>query len=116
MQVKNLPQHQREAEKLIRKAAEKEEKEAVAALHDEVTNVTGEKSNKEDAVRVKEIETVVFIPTTEGSKLKKILQEKDDNLCRIAGSPTVRFVEKGGPTILDQVGRNNPWAGDWFCP
>ena len=24
-------------------------------------------------------------------------------------------MEKGGPTILDQVGRNNPWAGEWFC-
>ena len=31
-------------------------------------------------------------------------------------SPKVRFVERAGTTVIEDLGRNNPWAGEWFCP
>ena len=29
--------------------------------------------------------------------------------------PKVRFIERGGPTLMDTVGRNNPNAKEWYC-
>ena len=65
---------------------------------------------------IKEIETVVFLPATPGSRLKKDLQEADEILCKTTNSPTVRFVERGGPTLMELVGKSNPWSREWFCP
>ena len=56
---------------------------------------------------VKLVETVVFVPTTPNSGLRKILQKADDQLCLSVNSPSVRFVERGGPTLMETVGRNN---------
>ena len=105
--VKNLPQHLREAEKNVRLAARKGEKEG-KVMSGEKETMEGRNDYVEGSIRVKEVEAVVFIPAMAGSMLRKTLQEKDENLCKIAGPPTVRFVETCGPTILDQVGRNNP--------
>ena len=60
---------------------------------------------------VKVVETVVFVPTTPNSNLRKLLQKADDQLCLSVNSPSVRFVERGGPTLMDTVGRNNPVQG-----
>ena len=65
---------------------------------------------------MKEVETIDFIPTTPESKLRMVLQNIDEDLCRTTNSPTTRFIERGGPTIIDRVGRNNPWAKEWICP
>ena len=72
------------------------------------------KPQKEKAVpgAVKEVECVVFVPATPGSKLRDILQEKDNTISEIMGAPALKFVEKGGPTILDKVGQSDPWKGD----
>ena len=64
---------------------------------------------------IKNIETVVFIPATPGSQLRKKLQEADDLITKATNCPPARFVERGGPTIVDTVGRTNPMAGEWYC-
>ena len=66
--------------------------------------------------KLKEVETVVFVPATPDSILRKSLQEADEVICKTTNSPTVRFVERGGPTLMDLVGKNNPWSRDWYCP
>ena len=55
------------------------------------------------------VETVCFVPFTAGSQLKKQLQEKDDTLGVTLGFPRIRFVERGGTSILDEVGSSSPW-------
>ena len=62
------------------------------------------------------METIVFVPATPDSVLRKNLQKKDEELCRTTNSPTARFIERGGTTLIGLVGRNNPWAKDWACP
>ena len=32
------------------------------------------------------------------------------------GSPKVRFVERAGLTIMEELGSNNPWSTEWYCP
>ena len=65
---------------------------------------------------IKNIETIVFVPTTPGLQLKKQLQEADNIVCQTVNLPSVRFVETGGPTIIELVGNNNPGAKEWWCP
>lgn len=72
----------------------------------------GEKNRKQGTVVV---ETVVFVPYTPQSALKKKLQEADDCLTSSLGRPRARFVEKAGGTIVTQVGRPNPWKADIRC-
>ena len=57
------------------------------------------------AGKVKEVECVVFVPSTHGSRLRDILQEKDDQISTMMNSPALRFVEKGGETVVERVGR-----------
>ena len=54
--------------------------------------------------RTKSLETVVFIPSTPGSRLRIHLQDADDRLVTSINSPSVRFVERGGPTLMETVG------------
>ena len=56
-----------------------------------------------------------MFPSTPESKLRKNLQEVDNEICKITNSPGVRFLERGGPTVMDTVGRTNPGGRDWFC-
>ena len=39
--------------------------------------------------KIKVVETIVFIPATPDSKLKKELQELDNEMCKITNSPVV---------------------------
>ena len=59
---------------------------------------TENETEPETELESKEVEAVVFLPATPDSKLRKLIQERDEILCKAAGSPTVRFVERGGPT------------------
>ena len=34
----------------------------------------------------------------------------------LLNTPAVKFVERRGTTIEDDLGRTNPWSLDWFCP
>ena len=74
-----------------------------------------EEDNVKDFKKVKNTETVVFIPATPRSELRKRLQEADDLITKATNCPPARFVERGGPTIVDTVGRTNPLAGEWYC-
>ena len=65
--------------------------------------------------KVKEIECVVFVTATPGSKLRDMLQERDNQMAEIVGAPALRFVEKGGDTILDIIGQSDPWKGETYC-
>ena len=64
---------------------------------------------------MKVTECVVFVPATPGSKLRDILQRKDDELSEMLGIPGLKFVEKGGRMILDRIGLNDPWKTETFC-
>ena len=57
---------------------------------------------------IRNIESVVFVPLTLGSALKGKLQEMDEYICKATNVPSVRFMERGGPTLRDQVRRTNP--------
>ena len=57
---------------------------------------------------INNIETVVFLPTTLRSVLKKKLQEMEDCICKATNFPYMRFVERGGPTVMETVGKSNP--------
>ena len=61
------------------------------------------------------VETVIFVPYTPQSILKKKLQEADDCLTSSLGRPRARFVENAGGTIVTQVGRPNPWKAEIWC-
>ena len=53
----------------------------------------------------------MFVPYTQDSILKRRLEELDDRVGEATGNPAVRFVERcGGGTIIDLLGRSNPWA------
>ena len=86
----------------------------------EKTDSTGQKPNKEgkpgEGEKILNVETPVFIPFTKESALKKRLQDIDKLIGEATRSPAARFVERcGGATIVDLLGRNNPWAADWCC-
>ena len=102
--IKDLPWTSQEKEKEGRKSYWKE-----ARGTDE-----GEKDSS--FKWVENTETVVFIPATPGSVLRKKLQEMDYGVTKATNSPTVRIVDRGGPSIVDIIGRTNPLAREWFCP
>ena len=73
--------------------------------------------NKEGkATQIIQIETVVFIPATPGSELKARLQRQDNIMCQASNCPKVRFLERAGTTLIEELGKNNPWASEWYCP
>ena len=65
--------------------------------------------------KVREMECVVFVPATPGSRLRDTLQKEDDNMSQALNAPSLRFMEKGGTTIQEKVGQSDPWKGDTFC-
>ena len=48
--------------------------------------------------------------------LKNTLQDTDNVYADQLKIPRVRFEERAGPTINDELGKSNPWAGQWVCP
>ena len=69
------------------------------------------------------MEGVFFVPHTAGSKLKKALQSQNEHLAQSLKVPSLRFVERSGTTIIEDVGQSDPWALDkcfergdcWHC-
>ena len=57
-----------------------------------------------------ETEAVMFVPPTPGQELVKLLQEGDDRAREGTKQRRVKFVERGGETVKDQLCRNNPWG------
>ena len=83
----------------------------------EEKETSGKNGDKEKPAqgKVREVECVVFVPATPGSRLRDTLQKEDDNMSQALNAPSLRFVEKGGTTIKEKVGQSDPWKGDTFC-
>ena len=62
------------------------------------------------------IETVVFVPYTPNSELRNTLQKKDNEYAAMFSCPRVRFVEREGITITEELTASDPWAKETFCP
>ena len=45
----------------------------------------------------------------------KKLKRSDELLTKCTGAPDVRFVERAGRTVIDLLGRSNPWAAEQGC-
>ena len=44
------------------------------------------------------------------------MQDVDNKVGEAMNTPACRFVERvGGGTIIDLLGKSNPWTKDWFC-
>ena len=52
-----------------------------------------------DGVLEREIETVMFVPYTDGSKLQRQLQTADDEFIAKGTQKRIKFVERGGQTL-----------------
>ena len=67
-----------------------------------------------DEVKVEEkikAESVIFIPYTPRSELKKKLQEWENMFSRTMKIDRIKFVEVGGTKIKNLVVKMNPWEG-----
>ena len=62
------------------------------------------------------VEAVVFIPFTPGSKLQKKLQAADNQFSDMHNMPRLRFVERAGVKPVEDLGTLDPWAGEYYCP
>ena len=65
---------------------------------------------KKNTERVKEVEGVVFVPYPPDSKLRNALQSQDEMLAAALQAPSLRFVERLGTTIVQDVGQSDPWT------
>ena len=59
----------------------------------------------------REVETVMVVPYTNCSKLQKEIQEADDNFVMGGTGKRLRIVERGGQSLEQILGRNDPWGG-----
>ena len=101
-----------------RKGGEEEgEREGVVRnKEDEIEREEIETKNEKADDGVKEIEGVIFVPFTPGSKLRESLQRQDEMLAEALNVPSMRFIEKAGTIVIQDVGQSDPWAVDQFCP
>ena len=63
----------------------------------------------------RDFETVMFVPFTEGSRLQKLLQSSDNEFISKGNNKRIKFVERGGTTLEQVLGRSDPW-GSRGCP
>ena len=111
---KDLPFHVQKVELETRKMKLRKEEEEGTSQTDRKVGGQGQATpppNKEEKVtQIKQIETVMFVPATPGSELKTRLPRQDNILCQASNCPQVRFVERAGTTLMEELGKNNPWA------
>ena len=86
---------------VMEQQARKEERKRTKQESPENVKTEGERYS----AGVKLVETVVFVPTTPNSSLRKLLQKADDQLCLSVNSPSVRFVERGGSNLDGNYGQ-----------
>ena len=58
----------------------------------------------------REAESVVFIPYTKNSTLRKQLQVEDDKVTKILGIPRTKYIENAGTKISSEIIVKNPWV------
>ena len=54
-------------------------------------------------------EGVVFVPSTPGSKLRKVLPVVDGKFTKVQGIKNVKFVERGGTMLTELLVKSNPF-------
>ena len=62
--------------------------------------------------QVQPTESVLFLPYTPNSSLKKTIQEIEGKLVGRRPTGRVRIVERTGPTIFQLIGNKSPWTND----
>ena len=56
------------------------------------------------------VESVIFIPHTANSSLRRCLQETDDEMTRVLGMGRTKFIEEAGVKLSSQLVVKNPFA------
>ena len=70
----------------------------------------GESSKTKEGLT--EVESVLFIPHTPGSRLARLMQEVDDSISKITKGKRIRIVERRGDKVIDQISKADPWEMD----
>ena len=91
--LKDLPHYQHQ-EKESRKEGRKPIATDVRGARKGSPAPSRKQGREQEDTKVKEVETVVFVPATPDSALKTILQNQDNNICIAMNSPQVRFIEE----------------------
>ena len=60
--------------------------------------------------------STLLVPYTVGGILQSSMQKAEDKFVELTGSQRVRIVEKGGETLGNLLGRNDPWSSRRVCP
>ena len=79
------------------------ENQSKGASHTNTTKPGGETSDQE-----REIITAMFIPGTPGSRLRRMLQSKDDLFAKLHNTSSVRMVENGGVKLSALLCKADP--------
>ena len=58
----------------------------------------------------------MLVPFSVGSVLMREVQAAEDCFRSLIGGPRVRVIEKGGDTLINTLGRYDPWAARRRCP
>ena len=72
---------------------------------DSTAKKTEEGVTKDD----RQVEGVIFVPFTTGSKLRSCLQNEDDKLIRTMRMPRLMYMERPRRTVADFLVEKDPW-------
>ena len=107
---KDIPHYLKDQEIRTRKREGNTKKADLPPQEIEETEYSIEGGGVQETSReVKEVETIIFIPSTPDSILKTSLQNQDNQIAQATNTPQVRFVERAGTTIMEELGRTNLW-------
>ena len=70
---------------------------------------------REEQGEVKKTVAILLVPYSVGGILQKKVQNAENSFVEIVGGECVRVVEKGGETLLNMLGRNDPWSSRRSC-
>ena len=108
-QAKDIPSVVRQIESMARREVNKKSPKS--------PNKETQGRETSDSVRKEAFPTTIKeVEATPDSKLKRRLQKSHEKICKVTNSLTLRFVERERPTLIDIVGRNNPWTKEWSLP
>ena len=106
-----IGRRKRRIQKVLGKSTWFKKKRKVTRSEGPNQNYRKNKPEAKNEVLEREIETVMFIPYTEGSRLQKELQEEDDCFISKGKQKRIKFIERGGQTIEQLLSRSDPWSG-----
>ena len=59
--------------------------------------------------------STLLVPFSVGSVLQRAVKEAEDDYRNLIGGPRVWVLEKGGDTLVNILGKNDPWATGRPC-